>query len=128
MVALLLEETHSKTVRERMNQWIEDGVLLHTPLLAQYEIATALTRKLSKKSLSKEAADEALKILDELEVIFHIAPNNARAIELALEMNRRRASDAAYLALAEELGAVVWTLDKKLGRHHAVRHLTKLID
>jgi predicted nucleic acid-binding protein len=123
-----LEEPHSETVRERMNRWVDEGVILHTPLLAQYEIATALTRKLSKGRMSKEAVDEALTVLDELEVVFHIVPNNARAIKLALAMNRSRASDAAYLALAEELSAVVWTLDKKLGRNHAVRHLTKLID
>lgn len=128
MVALVLEEPHSETVRERMDQWIDEGTMLHTPLLAQYEIATVLTRKLVKGSLSKEGVDEALKIVDEIDVVFHIAPNNARAIEIAVAMNRYRASDAAYLALAEELGAVVWTLDKGLANNHAARHLAKLID
>lgn len=128
MVALVLEEPHTETVRERMDQWVDEGTMLHTPLLAQYEIATVLTRKLTKKSLSKEEVDAALEIFNELEVIFHIAPNNARAIEIAVAMNRYRASDAAYLALAEELGTEVWTLDKKLANNHAARHLAKLID
>jgi predicted nucleic acid-binding protein len=128
MVALVLEERHSEAVRERMDQWIDEGTMLHTPLLAQYEIATVLTRKLTKKSLSKEDADEALEIFTELEVIYHIAPNNARAIEIAVAMNRYRASDAAFLALAEELGTVMWTLDEKLANNHAARHLVKLVD
>jgi predicted nucleic acid-binding protein len=128
MAALVLEEPHTETVRERMDRWIDEGTMLHTPLLAQYEFATVLTRKLTKKSLSKEGVDEALEIFNELEVIFHIAPNNARAIEIAVAMDRYRASDAAYLALAEELGTVVWTLDKKLANNHAARHLAKLID
>jgi predicted nucleic acid-binding protein len=39
-----------------------------------------------------------------------LAPDNARAIEIAIELERHSAYDAAYLALAERLGAEVWTL------------------
>jgi predicted nucleic acid-binding protein len=44
-----------------------------------------------------------------------------------MEMDRKRASDAAYLVVAEELGTLVWTFDKKLAHNHASRHLVKLI-
>jgi predicted nucleic acid-binding protein len=128
MVALVLEEQYSEAVRRLMDQWVDEATVLHAPLLAQYEVATVLTRKRTKKSLSKAKADEALEILNELDVVYHIAPNNARAIELAVAMKRYRASDAAYLALAEELGTVMWTLDGKLANHHVSRHLTMLID
>lgn len=87
-----------------------------------------LTEKLAQERLSKEETDEALQIVDELDIIFHITPNNRRAIELARAMDRKRASDAAYLVVAEELGALVWTFDKKLANNHASRHLAKLID
>jgi predicted nucleic acid-binding protein len=128
VVALVLEEVHTGLARERMDRWIDEGTLLHAPLLLQYEIATVLTEKLAEGRLSKEKADEALQIIDELDVIFHITPNNSRAIELARAMDRKRASDAAYLVVAEELGTLVWTFDKKLANNHASRHLTKLID
>jgi predicted nucleic acid-binding protein len=128
MLALVLEEVHTETARERMDLWVDEGTLLHTPLLTQYEIATVLTKKLAEERLSKEKVDEALRIIDEIDVIFHITPNNARAIEFAIAMDRKRASDAAYLVLAEELGTLVWTFDKKLCNNHASRHLTKLIE
>lgn len=128
MVALVLEEVHTVLARERMDRWIDEGTLLHAPLLLQYEVATVLTEKLAEERLSKEKVDEALQIVDELDVIFHITPNNRRAIELARAMDRKRASDAAYLVVAEELGTLVWTFDKKLANNHAARHLAKLID
>jgi predicted nucleic acid-binding protein len=127
-VALVLEEVHTELAHERLNRWVDEGTLLHAPLLLQYEVATVLTKKLADKRLSKEKVDKALQIIDELDVIFHITPNNSRAIELARAMDRKRASDAAYLVVAEELGTLVWTFDRKLANNHASRHLTKLID
>lgn len=37
-------------------------------------------------------------------------------MEVALELQRQSACDAAYVALAQELGAVLWTLDGSLAR------------
>lgn len=65
MVALVLEEQYSEAARRSMDQWIDEGTMLHAPLLAQYEIATVLTRRRTKKSLSKAGSDEALEILTE---------------------------------------------------------------
>lgn len=127
MLALVLEEVHTKLAYERMDQWVDEGTLLHTPLLLQYEIATVLTKKLAAGRLSKAKVDEALRIIDEIDVIYHITPNNPRAIEFARAMDRKRASDAAYLVVAEELGTLVWTFDKKLANNHASSHLAKLI-
>lgn len=110
-----------------MDRWIDEDTLLHAPLLLQYEVATVLAEKLDEKRISKEKIDEGLRIVDEIDVIYHITPNNPRAIELTMEMDRKRASDAAYLVVAEELGTLVWTFDKKLANNHASRHLTKLI-
>ena len=126
-MALVLEEIHTELARERMDRWIDEGTLLHAPLLLQYEVATVMTEKLAEGRLSKEKVDEGLRIIDELDVIFHITPNNPRAIELARAMDRKRASDAAYLVVAEELGTLVWTFDKKLANNHASRHLVELI-
>jgi predicted nucleic acid-binding protein len=69
-----------------------------------------------------------LRIVDRLDLIFHIAPDKARAIEIALELERHSAYDAAYLALSEELGAELWTLDGRLARNASGRYPVRLVD
>jgi predicted nucleic acid-binding protein len=101
---------------------------LHAPLLAQYEIASALTRKRAREELPPEDMDQALRVIDRLDVVFHIAPNKARAIEIALELQRHSAYDAAYLALSEELDAELWTLDGRLARNAGDRYPVQLVD
>ena len=100
---------------------------MHAPLLTKYEVASALTRSRVRDSLSAEDAAEALAIIDGLGVTFDLAPDNARAIEIAVELERHSAYDAAYLALAERLDAEVWTLDGPLARNAGDRHRVKLI-
>lgn len=100
---------------------------MHAPLLTKYEVASALTRSRVRDSLSVEDAAEALAIIDGLGVTFDLAPDNARAIEIAVELERHSAYDAAYLALAERLDAEVWTLDGPLARNAGDRHRVKLI-
>jgi predicted nucleic acid-binding protein len=97
-------------------------------LLTKYEVASALTRNRVRDSLSAEDAAEALAIIDGLGVTFDLAPDNARAIEIAVELERHSAYDAAYLALAERLDAEVWTLDGPLARNAGGRHPVNLID
>jgi predicted nucleic acid-binding protein len=102
-------------------------VELHGPLLTQYEVASALTRRRVRDGLSAEDAFEALEIIDALDVAFDLTPNNARAVEIAVELKRHSAYDAAYLALAERLDTDVWTLDGPLARNASGRHSVRLI-
>ncbi len=101
---------------------------MHAPLLAKYEVASALTRSRVRDSLSPEDTAEALAIIDALGVTFDLAPDNARAIEIAVELERHSAYDAAYLALAERLDAEVWTLDGPLARNTGSRQVVRLIE
>jgi len=128
MLALVLDEPHTEKAASLLDGWVVESGELHTPLLAQYEIASVLTRRRAHRELSREDSDRALRIIDRLDVVFHIAPNKARAIEIALELERHSAYDAAYLALSEELGAELWTLDGRLARNAGDRYPVKLID
>ena len=114
---MVLREPHAEAVADLLDRWDAEGVELHAPLLTKYEVASALTRSRVRDSLSPEDAAEALAIIDGLGVTFDLAPDNARAIEIAVELERHSAYDAAYLALAERLDAEVWTLDGPLARN-----------
>ncbi len=127
MLALVLNEPHAAAVADQLDRWVNEGTAVHALLLAQYEIASALTRNRVRDSLSQKDAGEALAILDGLGVTFDLAPDNARAIEIAVELKRHSAYDAAYLALAERLDAEVWTLDGPLARNAGGRYSVKLI-
>lgn len=128
MLALVLDEPHTETVTNLMDRWVAEGTELHAPLLAQYEVASALTRKRARGELSREETDEALAIIDALGVTWDSNPDNASTVEIAVGLQRHSAYDAAYLALAERLGAEVWTLDGPLARNAGGRHSVKLID
>jgi len=109
-------------------RWDAEGVELHAPLLTQYEIASALTRHRVRDGMSSEDASEALAIIDALDVTFDLTPNNGRAVEIAVELERHSAYDAAYLALAERLDTEVWTLDGPLARNASGGHRVRRID
>lgn len=113
---------------DQLDSWDAESAELHAPLLSQYEVASALTRRRVAGDLSPEDAAEALAIIDGLGVAFDPAPDNARAVEIAVELKRHSAYDAAYLALAERLGAELWTLDGPLARNAGSRHRVVLID
>lgn len=124
---MVLREPHAEAVADLLDRWDAKGIELHAPLLTKYEVASALTRSRVRDSLSAEDAAEALAIIDGLGVTFDLAPDSARAIEIAVELERHSAYDAAYLALAERLDAEVWTLDGPLARNAGDRHRVKLI-
>jgi predicted nucleic acid-binding protein len=128
MLALVLDEPHTEKATNLLDGWVVEESELHAPLLAQYEIASVLTRRRAHRELSHEDMDRALRIVDRLNVVFHIAPDKARTIEIALGLGRHSAYDAAYLALTEELDGELWTLDGRLARNAGDRYPVKLID
>jgi len=128
MLALVLDDPHTATATELLDRWVEDDAELHAPLLAQYEVASSLARKRGRRELSREETDEALAIIGGLPVTYDVAPDNARAVEIAVDLQRHSAYDAAYLALAERIDGEVWTLDGPLARNAAGRYRVTLID
>lgn len=128
MLALVLDEPHTAKVADLLNRWVVEDAELHAPLLAQYEVASSLARKRGRREMSREETDEALSIIGELPITYDLAPDNARAVEVAVDLQRHSAYDAAYLALAERIDGEVWTLDGPLARNAAGRYRVSLID
>ncbi|HEV3072123.1 MAG TPA: type II toxin-antitoxin system VapC family toxin [Solirubrobacteraceae bacterium] len=54
-------------------------------------------------------------------IAYHPLGDGARVIGAAVELRRRSAFDAAYVALARELDAELWTLDGPLARNAGSR-------
>lgn len=130
MLALVLREPHTDRVGELLDRWEDEGVELHAPRLAQYEVASGLTRRRARGEFSKDDVDKAVQLIADHEVEFHEIGAIGKVVEIAaMGLKRHKAYDAAYLALAEELGdAEVWTLDGPLARNAGDRYPVTLIE
>lgn len=102
-----------------------DG-LLHVPHLLDVEVAQAVRRLTLSGGLDRQRAEAALNVLTDLPLVRHgHVPYISRIWELRFSMT---AYDAAYIALAEGLGAVLLTCDGRLARSHGHRARVKLLN
>lgn len=117
LVALAIGGERSNLVEAQLMQWLEENAELYAPDLARYEIASAFTGAIAGGEFTVAALPEAFGALADLPIVFCACPEGERVVEIALQLKRRSAYDAAYLALAEFLQAELWTLDGKLFRN-----------
>ncbi|MFN8497367.1 MAG: type II toxin-antitoxin system VapC family toxin [Anaerolineae bacterium] len=115
-IALALRYPYSPAAVERLITWHAAGDELFVPSLWQYEIVSVLRKAVAAKMLSPTDALEALDAIFALQVTE--APPSLDTHRLALawaeRLNQAAAYDAQYLATAEQLGAELWTADKRL--------------
>jgi len=107
---------YSNKTAVQLDVWKTELAHLVAPVLWEYEIATGLRRAVSDHLLTPEEAETTLEMLLEMDVET-IRPTPAlhrRAFQWAARLEQNKAYDAQYLALAEELGAVFWSADKRL--------------
>jgi predicted nucleic acid-binding protein len=128
MLALVLEERHTEAIVSLMDRWIDEGIELHAPLFAKYEVTNVLTGKRSREEITAAKVDTALTAIESLVVIFDVTPDNARVLEIALDLQRHKAYDIFYVELAERLDAELWTLDKRLARNAGDRYPVNLVE
>ena len=81
-----------------------------------------LTRLAVSGQLDAHDVREAWSVLQALPIAFHPLDDGPSTVALALRLERRTAWDA-YLALAESLGAELFTLDGPLARNVRQRGL-----
>ena len=117
LVALVSGDPRGTQVQRQFLQWLDDEVDLHAPALALYEAANALTRLIVTKAFPADKVEDAWANLSILPITYHSSVDAKRVVEIALRLGRQNAYDAAYLALAESLGAELWTLDSPLYRN-----------
>lgn len=107
--------------QQQHGAWVERKLLdgdLHVPQLFDLEVAAALRRFVLRRSVSAGAVEAALADLAELPVArYPHLPLLTRVWQLRHNLT---AYDAAYVALAEELGARLLTTDLRLARAPAL--------
>lgn len=114
LVALVSGDPRGAQVQQQFLQWLSQSIDLHAPALARYEVANALTRLIVAKAFPVDKVEEAWANLSVLPITYHASIDAKRVVEIALRLGRQNAYDAAYIALAEFLGAQLWTLDSPL--------------
>jgi predicted nucleic acid-binding protein len=114
----LVTRPHDGSPLPRMwRGWHEAGLRPAAPTLLCYEAANALHRYVVQGDLLPDEAAAALDVALDLGIAwFNDAELHRRALQTAQEQGLPAACDAHYLALAERLGAELWTADRRLHR------------
>jgi predicted nucleic acid-binding protein len=115
-LAQVLPLPYATAVVQRMRAWQDAQPRILVPGLWEYEVVTGLRRACFQGLLSLAQAQASLDEL--LGMGLEVAPATGnlhrRALEWAERLGQSRAYDAQYLALAEQVGAELWTGDRWL--------------
>ena len=115
LVVRLVSDPNAGRLRRLWNQWITQGKQLAAPSLPRYELTNALYRYQRHGMLNSVAVRRSLRAALALPIELRSDVSlHERAMDLAGRFQLPAAYDAHYLALAEELGAPLWTTDQRL--------------
>lgn len=118
LVVMVSGDARGPMASEQVEAWLTADEEIHAPELLPYELASAFTRLVAGRYISRRQVQLAWEALEVLPIVQHpLSDDLPRVVDIALGLKRQSAYDAAYIALAQELGAVLWTLDGPLGRN-----------
>jgi predicted nucleic acid-binding protein len=111
VVELALATTAGRAIAARI---ADPAIALHVPHLVDVEVAQALRRLASNGHIHADVAVSALGMLRDLALERH---RHDDLLDRIWDLRRNlTAYDAVYVALAEALGAVLLTCDRRLAR------------
>ena len=122
VVALLVADERQEAVRAHLERWLESGEELHAPAVLAYEITNVLARLVFDGDLELDDIPGIWSDLSALGVVLHpfdLLLDGPRAAVITARLQRRHATDSAYICLAQRLDTAVWTLDGALARNAA---------
>ena len=116
---LILKQGGAELARRVLNEQI------HAPFLLDVEVLSALLRLIRRKEINVERATVGLEWLFDLGIErYHTEAITWRAFALRDSLS---AYDAAYVAVAEFLGAPLLTADGRLARAHGHHATVELV-
>jgi len=111
VVEVLLASTEGKRTMQRL---VAENVPLHAPELLDIEVLHVLRRAVAREIMTARRAEQAIRVLESFPLTRHAhGPLRRRCWQLRANLS---AYDATYVALAEGLGARLFTRDVRLGR------------
>jgi predicted nucleic acid-binding protein len=123
LLEMLLQTGKAERLMQRA---LADSERLNAPELLDIEAANVMRRLTQRKEISLQRAERAFEDFSQLIIERHShAPLLPRIWELRDSMS---AYDAAYIALAEGLGAPLLTCDARLARAHGHHANVELIE
>lgn len=122
VVALLVTDERQEAVRSLFEGWLETGESLHAPAVLPYEISNVLARLVFDGDLEDGAVADIWADLVALGVVLHpfdLSRDGSEVAAITTRLRRRDATDSAYICVARQLDATMWTLDGSLARNAA---------
>ncbi len=117
--SLVLYRQESRVARALWSQWRAEHLRCSAPSLLLLEVGTSIRKYVYTNQITEEAATTSLMAFQLLLEHISIAPLS-QLFEGAWDLARRykliNLYDASYVALADQLGCEVWTLDAKMKR------------
>ncbi|MFN3476790.1 MAG: type II toxin-antitoxin system VapC family toxin [Candidatus Methylomirabilales bacterium] len=116
IIALVVAEPATERLNALWVAWATEGRRLVAPRLLPFEVAAALERKMRKGELESNLARMALSAAELLAAVIE-QPEIVGGLGMAWDLAgayRLRLLDACYLAIAQQEGADLWTLDREL--------------
>ncbi len=108
-------EPQTRYARALRDDALRREITLLAPTLLLYEITSVLRRKTFDGHLALPDAQLALESILDIVTLRPTTQTLAlRALEIATQINQKRAYDAQYIALAEAKGCDLWTTDEPL--------------
>lgn len=117
VLRFVLSEVYAERIAELWATWRSNRRPVAAPTLFHYEICSVLHRYCLAGKIAAAKASETLEAVYGLGITLHGDANLHRhALLLAGRFALPAAYDAHYVALAERLGAELWTADRRLAQ------------
>lgn len=99
LVALVSGDLRGDKVLQYFTDWLNRNIELHTPHLAQYEIANTLTCLIISGAIPKDKVEAAWDNISLLPIRYHELSNVKQVVEIALALNRQNAYERCLRGL-----------------------------
>jgi predicted nucleic acid-binding protein len=118
LLAVTLADPRRPRAEAALRGWLDAGEPLHAPALLPYEVASGLTRAAAQGGVSVDRLGDIWRTISQIPLTLHpLADRVPDLVAIARLLRRQSAYDAAYLDLAVQLHAELWTFDASLVRN-----------